>query len=85
MIRRLLCLFISFSLLSVPILPGKLFAVPSYGGKVLTIIVGYAPGGTWDKVARLLSKHLPKYLPGKPSIIVQNMPGRKHNRCQLSL
>jgi tripartite-type tricarboxylate transporter receptor subunit TctC len=42
---------------------------------VLTIIVGYPAGGGYDLIARLLAKHLPKYIPGKPAIIIQNMPG----------
>jgi len=48
---------------------------PYYEGKVLTIIVGYAPGGGYDRMARLLAKHLPKFIPGKPVVMVQNMPG----------
>lgn len=50
-------------------------AAPYYEGKVLTIVVGYGPGGGYDRVARLLAKHLPKHIPGKPSVIVENMPG----------
>jgi tripartite-type tricarboxylate transporter receptor subunit TctC len=57
-----------------------LFAnVPSYGasyeGKTITIIVGYKPGGGYDRYARLIGKHLPKHIPGKPGVIIQNMPG----------
>ncbi len=51
-------------------------AQPSrYEGKTVTIVVGYSPGGGYDSTARLLAKHLPKHIPGKPTIIVQNMPG----------
>ena len=46
-----------------------------YQGKTLRVIVGYAPGGGFDQYARLLAKYLPRYLPGTPSAIVQNMPG----------
>jgi len=46
-----------------------------YAGKTITIIVGYKTGGGYDRTARLLARHLPKYLPGAPNIIVQNMPG----------
>lgn len=55
--------------------PTKLLAIPYYKGKVITIIVGYGPGGGYDRIARLFAKHLPKYIPGKPAILVQNMPG----------
>src|SRR5688572_19186079 len=46
-----------------------------YAGKTVTIIVGYKPGGGYDATARLLARHLPKHLPGTPTVIVQNMPG----------
>jgi len=47
----------------------------SFSGKTVTIIVGYKPGGGYDATARLLARHLPKHIPGKPTVIVQNMPG----------
>src|SRR5580765_5328554 len=47
----------------------------SFAGKTVTIIVGYKPGGGYDATARLLARYLPKHLPGKPTVIVQNMPG----------
>lgn len=50
-------------------------AAPYYQGKVLTILVGFPAGGGYDRVARLLAKHLPKHIPGNPSVIVENMPG----------
>jgi len=46
-----------------------------YAGKTITIVVGYKPGGGYDATARLLARHLPDHIPGKPTIIVQNMPG----------
>ncbi len=55
--------------------PAGAAAKPYYEGKVLTIIVGYAPGGGYDRMARILSKHLPRFIPGKPAVLVQNMPG----------
>ena len=55
--------------------PGQLFAAPYYEGKVLTIIVGYSPGGGYDRVARLLAKYLSNHIPGNPKVVVQNMPG----------
>jgi tripartite-type tricarboxylate transporter receptor subunit TctC len=48
---------------------------PYYEGKRVTILVGFTPGGGHDRMARLLAKHLPKHIPGKPTIIVDNMPG----------
>ena len=43
--------------------------------KTLTIVVGSAAGGSYDASARLLARHLGKYLPGHPSIVVKNLPG----------
>jgi tripartite-type tricarboxylate transporter receptor subunit TctC len=48
---------------------------PFYQGKTMRTIVGFTPGGLYDQYARILSKHMPKYIPGNPTIIVQNMPG----------
>jgi tripartite-type tricarboxylate transporter receptor subunit TctC len=48
---------------------------PFYTGKTVNIIAGFAPGGTIDIRARLFGRHLSKYLPGNPSIVVQNMVG----------
>ncbi|HTM61926.1 MAG TPA: tripartite tricarboxylate transporter substrate-binding protein [Burkholderiales bacterium] len=47
----------------------------NFAGKTITIIVGYKPGGGYDATARLLARHLPNHIPGKPTVIVQNMPG----------
>jgi tripartite-type tricarboxylate transporter receptor subunit TctC len=44
-----------------------------YAGKTLSIIVD--GGGAYETYARMLAQHLPKYIPGRPAIIVQEMPG----------
>ena len=43
--------------------------------KALTMIIGYTAGGGVDAAGRLFAQYLPKYLPGKPPVIVRNMPG----------
>ena len=48
---------------------------PYYQGKQIRVVVGFTSGGFYDRWARLLSRHLPKHIPGKPEMIVQNMPG----------
>ena len=48
---------------------------PFYNGKTVRIIVGFTPGGFYDRWARLLSRYMPKYIPGNPNFLVQNMPG----------
>jgi len=50
-------------------------AAAQFEGKTVTIVVGFKTGGGYDRTARILARHLPKYLPGKPNVIVQNMPG----------
>src|SRR5687767_12731475 len=65
--------FVLFAaLMSLPLAAG---AQPTFAGKTVTIIVGYKAGGGYDATARLLARHLPKHIPGKPTVIVQNMPG----------
>ncbi len=44
-------------------------------GRALTIIVGTAPGGSYDLYARIASRHFGKYLPGNPNVVVQYMAG----------
>src|SRR5262245_31343403 len=46
-----------------------------YRGRQVNLTVGYGPGGGYDTAARLLARHLPRYLPGNPAVVVQNMPG----------
>jgi tripartite-type tricarboxylate transporter receptor subunit TctC len=46
-----------------------------YKGKVVRLIVGIGVGSGYDINARLLARYLPKYIPGGPSVIVQNQPG----------
>ncbi|MFQ5850307.1 MAG: hypothetical protein ACE5JU_06920, partial [Candidatus Binatia bacterium] len=50
-------------------------SAPFFKGKMIRIVVGYSPGGGFDTFARLLGRHLGRYVPGKPRVIVQNMPG----------
>ena len=50
-------------------------AEPFYKGKQIRIITGATAGGFYDRWARLLARAMPKYIPGQPDIIVQNMPG----------
>jgi tripartite-type tricarboxylate transporter receptor subunit TctC len=45
-----------------------------YKGKQIRLIAGFPAGNDYDLGARMLVKYLPKYIPGQPSIIVQNMP-----------
>jgi hypothetical protein len=46
-----------------------------FAGKTVAIICGFPPGGGVDAGARLIARHLPRFIPGAPNVIVQNMPG----------
>src|ERR1041384_7425242 len=46
-----------------------------YRGKTVTIVTSTGVGGPFDLTARALAKYMPKYLPGRPTMIVRNMPG----------
>jgi tripartite-type tricarboxylate transporter receptor subunit TctC len=46
-----------------------------YTGKTFTVTVGFSPGGIFDLYARILARHIGPHIPGKPNVIVQNLPG----------
>jgi tripartite-type tricarboxylate transporter receptor subunit TctC len=50
-------------------------AADFYKGKQVQMIVGHSPGGGYDIYARLLARYLGPYIPGNPTIVVQNMTG----------
>ena len=50
-------------------------ATPFYQDKQIRVVVGFTTGGFYDRWARLLARYMPKYIPGNPTFIVQNMPG----------
>src|SRR5262249_47592839 len=45
-----------------------------YKGRIITILIGFPPGGSYDIYARLTSAHLGKHIPGHPTFVVQNKP-----------
>ena len=46
-----------------------------YAGKQIKMIVGTAPGGGYDIYGRLLARHIGRHIPGRPTVVVVNMPG----------
>jgi len=52
-----------------------------YRGKTVTITVGSAVGGGFDAYARLVGHYLGRFIPGNPTIIVQNIPGAGSNKA----
>ena len=48
---------------------------PFYQGKTIRLVAGTPAGSVYDLYARMVAQFIPKYIPGTPNIIVQNMPG----------
>ncbi|MGE5537356.1 MAG: Bug family tripartite tricarboxylate transporter substrate binding protein [Gemmatimonas sp.] len=47
----------------------------SFKGKQIRLYVGSSTGGGYDTFARVIAAHMPRHIPGQPTIMVQNMPG----------
>ena len=46
-----------------------------FKGKAMHFTVVYEPGGTYDIYSRLVITHMPRHIPGEPTMVVQYMPG----------
>ncbi len=46
-----------------------------YAGKNMEMVIGYSVGASYDFNGRIVARHIGKYIPGKPQVIVRNMPG----------
>jgi tripartite-type tricarboxylate transporter receptor subunit TctC len=46
-----------------------------FEGKTVRVVVGFSAGGGYDTYARAIARHLGRHIPGKPTVIVENMPG----------
>lgn len=66
---------VSFILASFFSASGSVAGESFYEGKTITIIAGTKAGDVYDMYARLFAQYMPKYIPGNPNIIVQNMAG----------
>src|SRR4051812_47358194 len=62
-------------LLALAVGDGDARAADYYQGKTIMVIVGYAPGGGVDATARAITRHLARFIPGHPNVVVQNMEG----------
>jgi tripartite-type tricarboxylate transporter receptor subunit TctC len=56
-------------------IPRQAAAADFYAGKTLTIMVGFSAGGGFDTNARVLARHIGRHIPGRPNVVVVNMPG----------
>ena len=70
--RMVCCAIVSFAAASAQ---AETPAGEFYKGKTVTVITSTGVGGTYDVVARLFARYMPRYIPGGPTMIVQNMPG----------
>jgi len=73
--KRQIWVFLFFLFTSALFKPTEILAGPYFEHKTITIIVGFGVGGGYDRLARMLARYLPKHIPGKPTIIIQNVPG----------
>ena len=46
-----------------------------FAGKTIDFLVGSDPAGGYDTYARIIARHIPRYIPGNPAIAVKNQPG----------
>src|SRR5256885_9586102 len=76
MMRMLMILSGIVSLGAMAIPPASAQSVEQfYRGRTITMLVGTSPGGINDISARLTARHLGRFVPGSPSVVVQNNPG----------
>ena len=71
-----------FAIFTVVVGMGSAAATPAsaasdefYRGKVIRIVVGFSAGGGFDTYARSIARYMGKYIPGNPTIVVENMTG----------
>ena len=55
--------------------PNRSHAQDFYQGKTMRIVVGFPAGGGFDTYSRIIARHMNKYIPGKPAIVVENLTG----------
>jgi tripartite-type tricarboxylate transporter receptor subunit TctC len=73
----------SMRIAALAIMTGVCFATASkaddvaafYSGKSIELIIGYPPAGSNDIYGRIVARHIGRFIPGSPSIVVRNMPG----------
>jgi hypothetical protein len=46
-----------------------------YRSKTISVLIGVGAGGEYDTIARLVARYIGRYIPGRPSLVPQNMTG----------
>jgi len=62
-------------LVSAPLTAGADPVEDFYRGKTVTMVVSSSAGGGYDTLSRAVARYLGKHIPGKPTVVVKNMPG----------
>src|SRR6266480_5911745 len=70
-------LLVSFLMIPLVALPAR-SQTNFYEGKTITLIIGAKGAGSLIAATQIVAHHLGKYIPGKPTVIVQEMPGAAH-------
>jgi hypothetical protein len=52
-----------------------------YAGRTIDLIIGSGPAGGYDIYGRALARHINRHIPGKPNMVVKNMPGAGSGRA----
>jgi len=73
---RRLALVLVFWLLALPAWAQG--AEEFYRGKQVRLVVGTAAGQDYDSWARLIGRHMSRFIPGNPAFVIENMPGAGH-------
>jgi tripartite-type tricarboxylate transporter receptor subunit TctC len=76
---RRLMLAVSFAAIAASHASAQDQVAQFYKGRQINVIVGSSAGGGYDIYARLLARHMPKYIPGNPAMVVANMAGAGSN------
>ena len=75
-VRSIAVITMALAISSAALVPQEVFSqTPYYQGKTITILRGGEPGGSGDMQARALIPFMKKYIPGNPTIVIENMPG----------
>jgi len=73
--NRMFSLMAAILVMLLYVTQGPAEAASFFEGKTIRFIASSSPGGGNDTYVRLFARHMGKYIPGNPKMIVQNMPG----------
>ena len=83
--RRMVLTMAAALVAATPLARAQDAAADFYRGKVMKIVVGFPVGGGFDVYGRVVAEHLPRFIPGSPKMIVENMPGAATARAAAHL